>query len=221
MSDQPQSLKAQNAWLIRAVLILHVLAFAYVAFEPFVLAQLTRADTLAEIKAAVAPGSLSLAIIVLAKLVLLGLLPARLRDRLIHWRWRHPLPGSRAFTKFGPVDVRVDMARLERRYGPLPTERGAQDRLFYKIYRAHADELGVLDAHKSYLASRDIGFINLILFVLLPAFAWWATGNPGRVAAYAASLFASYVVMALAAQIYAGRLVENVLATASNESEND
>jgi len=218
MSNQPQSLKAQNAWLIRAFLVLHGIAFAYVAFEPFVQAQLAGADALENIKAALAPGSLSLASIVLAKLVLLGLVPARLRDRLIHWRWRHPLPGARAFTKLGPADARVDMAALERTYGPLPTAPGEQDRLFYKIYRAHAEEVGVLDAHKSYLAGRDIGIINLILFILLPGFAWWATGNVGRAAAYAAALFVFYLVMAIAAQVYAGRFVENVLATASSSN---
>jgi hypothetical protein len=216
MTSQPQSLKAQNAWLIRAVLVLHGIAFAYVAFEPFVLAQLARPDALEKIKAALAPGSLSLASIVLAKLVLLGLVPARLRDRLIHWRWRHPLPGSRAFTKLGPADARVDMAALMRTYGPLPSAPGEQDRLFYKIYRAHAEEVGVLDAHKSYLAARDIGIINLILFILLPGFAWWATGNAALAAAYAAALFVFYLVMAIAAQVYAGRFVENVLAAASS-----
>lgn len=215
MSERPQSLKAQNAWLIRAVLVLHGTAFAIVAFEPFLLAQLTGPDALEKIKVALAPGSLSLAIIVLAKLVLLGLVPARLRDRLIHWRWRHPLPGSRAFTKFGLGDARVDIASLERRYGPLPTDPGGQDQLFYKVYRAHADEVGVLDAHKSYLAARDIGIINAMLFILLPGFAWWATGSLERVTVYAALLLAAYLIMALAAQVYAARFVENVLAAAS------
>lgn len=133
--------------------------------------------------------------------MLLGLVPARMRDPLIHWRWRHSLPGSRAFTRFGPADARVDMAALEQRYGPLPTEPGEQDWLFYKVYRARANEVGVLDAHKSYLAARDIGIIPLILFLLLPGVAWWATGNPERVALYSVALFASYVIMALAAQI--------------------
>ncbi len=218
MSNQPQSLKAQNAWLIRAALVLHAVAFAWIAFEPIVLAQLTRADALEKIKAALAPGSLSLAIIVLAKLVLLGLVPARLRDRLIHCRWRHPLPGSRAFTKLGPADARVDITALERTYGPLPAAPGEQGRLFYRIYRAYANEVGVLDAHKSYLAARDIGIVNLILFVLLPGFAWWATDNGARVVVYAAALFAFYLIMAIAAQIYAGRFVENVLATASSDN---
>jgi hypothetical protein len=218
MTGLARSLKAENAWLIRAVLVLHAVAFAYVAFEPFVVAQLAGADVREKIKVALAPGTLSLAIIVLAKLVLLGLVPARLRDQLIHWRWRHPLPGSRAFTSFGPAEVRVDLAALEQRFGPLPTDSGRQNQLFYKVYRAHADEVGVLDAHKSYLAARDIGIINLILFILLPGFAWWATWDPERVALYSGVLFASYALTALAAQMYAARFVENVLASASSKT---
>jgi hypothetical protein len=219
MSGRPQSLKSQNAWLIRAVLVLHGIAFATVAFEPFVLAQLVKPDVIEKLKTLVVPGSLSLAIIVLAKLVILGLVPARFRDRLIHWRWRHPLPGSRAFTKFGLIDARVDMAGLEQRYGPLPIEPGEQDRLFYKIYRDYSDDVGVLDAHKSYLAARDMGIINLILFLLLPGIALWATGDPQRVAIYAAILLAFHLTMAIAAQVYGGRLVENVLAAASRIKE--
>lgn len=214
MSGQT-SLKAQNAWLIRAVLLIHAFAFSYVAFEPLVLVQLAAPDAFEKAKAALAPGTLSLAVIVLAKIVLLGLVPARLRDRLIHWRWRHPLPGSRAFSKFGPADPRVDMALLEQTYGPLPTDPGEQDRLFYKVYSARADTVGVLDAHKSYLAARDIGIINLILFILLPGFAWWAAGDGVQTSAYASALLLSYLLMAIAAQVYGGRLVENALAAAS------
>jgi hypothetical protein len=209
------SLKAQNAWLLRAVLVIHALAFAYVAFEPFVLAQLAGPEALEKASAALAPAALSLAIIVLAKLVLLGLVPAWLRDRLIHWRWQHPLPGARAFSKLGPADPRVDMVRLEQAYGPLPTDPGEQGRLFYRIYSRYTDAVGVLDAHKSYFAARDIGIINLILFILLPGFAWWATADGLRTAAYAGVLFLAYVLMAIAAQVYGARFVENALAAAS------
>ena len=171
------SLKAQNAWLIRAVLGIHILVFAYVAFEPIVLTQLGAPKALERVKAVLFPGSLSLAVIVLAKLILLGLVPALWRDRLIHWRWNHPLPGSRAFSKFGRADPRVDLVRLGAAYGTLPTDCGEQGRLFYKIYSAYSNMVGVQDAHRSYLAARDIGMINLILFILLPGFAWWATGR--------------------------------------------
>ena len=209
------SLKAQNAWLISAVLGLHILGFAYVAFEPIVLTQLGASIALEKVKSVLVPGSLSLAIIVVAKLVLLGLVPGVWRDRLIHWRWNHPLPGSRAFTKFGRADPRVDMVGLEAAFGPLPTDQGEQGRLFYKIYSAYSNTVGVLDAHRSYLAARDIGMINLILFMLLPGFAWWATDDGIRTGAYVGALFLAYLLAATAAQVYGVRLVENSLATAS------
>lgn len=208
------SLKEQNAWLVRAALLLHVIAFAYVAYEPFVLAQLDQADILQKLQGTLAPGAISLAIISLARLVFLGLVPARLRDRLIHWRWSHPLPGSRAFSKYGPADPRVDMGALERRHGPLPAHEGEQGALFYKVYSAHADSVGVLDAHKSYLAARDIGTINFLMFVLLPWFAYWATGDLIRSGIYAALLLLSYALTAISAQVYGTRLVENALAAA-------
>lgn len=211
------SLKEQNAWLLRAVLLLHAVVFAYVAFEPVMLAQLHRPDLVQKLQEALAPGTLSLAVIALTRIVLLGLIPARLRDRAIHWRWRNPLPGSRAFTNLGPADPRVDMSRIENRYGPLPDDPGRQGALFYRIYSAHAKCPGVLDAHRSYLAARDIGMINLLMFLLLPTFAYWATGELGRPTVYAGILLLSYTLMSWAAQIYGERLVENSLAAASAE----
>ena len=107
------------------------------------------------------------------------------------------------------------MVRLEQIYGPLPTDPGEQGRLFYRIYSRYIDATGVLDAHKSYLAARDIGTINLLLCCLLPGFALWATHDLARTAIYAAALFLSYLLMALSAQVYGTRLVENALAAAS------
>ena len=213
------SLKEQNAWLLRAVLLFHTVVFAYVAFEPFMLAQLHRPDFLQKLREAIAPGTLSLAAIALTRIVLLGLIPARLRDRAIHWRWRHPLPGSRAFTKLGPADPRVDMNKIDDRYGPLPVDPEMQNVLLYRIYSAHATCTGVLDAHRSYLAVRDIGVINLLMLLLLPASAYWATYEAIRTAAYAAMLLLSYALMCWAAQIYGERLVENTLAAASADGK--
>ncbi|WP_140162519.1 hypothetical protein [Billgrantia desiderata] len=217
MSTQA-SLKDQNAWLIRGVLLAHFLAFSFIAFEPELLAQMTGPDTLSWARSALTPGSLSLAVIVLAKLVLLGLVPSKLRDRLIHWHWRHPLPGSRAFTKLGPDDNRVDIARLESIYGPLPYDPAEQDRMFYRIYLCHRDDVGVLDAHRAYLAARDIGILNLILLFLLPGLAWWATDDGTRAGTYATALLLAYVLTAFAAQRYAIRMVENTLAVASTKT---
>ena len=97
----------------------------------------------------------------------------------------------------------------------LPTDQGEQGRLFYKIYSTYSNAVGVLDAHRSYLAARDIAMINLILSVLLPGFALWATGDGIRTVAYIGVLFLCYLLAATAAQVYGVRLVENTLAAAS------
>lgn len=193
---------------------MHVVVFTYVAFRPLDLVQLVRADIIQELQQSLAPGTISLAIIAISQLLLLGLVPPWLRDRLIHWRRRHPLPGACAFSKIGPADPRVDMAKLASGYGPLPDDPDEQGHLFYRIYSANSDAPGVIDAHKSYLAARDIGMINFLMFVLLPGFAYWATDDFFRIAIYAGCLLFSYVLTAFAAQVYATRLVQNALAAA-------
>jgi len=125
-----KSLKEQNAWLIRSALLLHAAAFAFVVCQPLPLAQFADPATLRKLQDFAAPGSLSLAIIALTRLVLLGLISPQLRDRLIHWRWSNPLPGARAFTKLGPADQRVDMKKLAKKHGKLPTDGGEQGRIF-------------------------------------------------------------------------------------------
>lgn len=213
-----KSLKEQNAWLIRTALVVQAAAFAYVVFEPFPIIQFTEPGVARKLQDFLAPGSISLGLIALTRLVLLGLIPAQLRDRLIHWRWSHPLPGARAFTKIGPPEPRVDMSKLQKKYGPLPTDPAEQNRLFYSVYRKQADDVGVLDAHKSYLAARDLGTINLLLLILLLPLAGWFVQSGKTVAIYGVFLVSAYVVMCVAAQVYGTRLVQNSLAAASRRT---
>jgi hypothetical protein len=216
-----KSLKEQNAWLIRTALVVHALAFAYVVFRPLPIAQFAEPGIAQKFQEFLAPGSISLGVIALTRLLLLGLIPAQLRDRLIHWHWSNPLPGARAFTKIGPADQRIDMKKLQKAYGRLPTDPAKQSRLFYSIYKKHSEDVGVLDAHKSYLAARDIGTINLLLLILLVPLAYWSTQDTMRVLTYGAVLFAAYIVMCISAQVYGARLVQNSLAVASHDASSN
>jgi hypothetical protein len=211
-----KSLKEQNAWLIRAALVVQALAFAYVVFKPLPLAQFAEPGIGKQIQEFLAPGSISLGIIALTRLLLLGLIPPQIRDSLIHWRWNYPLPGARAFTKIGPAEQRVDMKKLQKTYGRLPTDPAKQGRLFYSIYKKYANEVGVLDAHKSYLAARDIATINLVLFFSLVPLAGWWLEDYKRTGIYAGLLFLAYAATCIAAQVYGTRLVQNSLAVASH-----
>lgn len=210
-----KTLKEQNAWLVRAVVVVHLAVFSWVALEPIKLVTLGREELLDKIQEALVPGSISLAIIILTKMVLLGLIPPSLRDRLVHLRWTNPLPGASAFTRIGPRSSRVDLPAVGAKFGPLPEEPAEQDRLFYRIYREHRDEVGVRDAHRSYLATRDIATINVLLLIVAPWLAWWMTGDAHRAGVYALGLLGSYLMFAVAAKNYAQRMVQNVLACAS------
>lgn len=214
-----KSLKEKNAWLIRATMIGHIVAFFWVAGEPDRLLAGNQADLVKRLEALAAPSSAALGLIVVASLLLLGSINPRWRDRLIHWRWRDPLPGSRAFSTIGPASSQVDMKRLRCLHGPLPKIGEKQNALFYRIYREHRDDIGVLDAHGRYLAARDIGTLTAIFAVTLPWLAWWASGDGNRALWYGISLSALYVFCAIAAKNYSFRMVQHVLALASSSVE--
>ena len=213
-----KSLKAMNAWIINAAILVEFLGFVWVAAGMPALNEIGSEDILGRAQAALAPGAASLAIIAIVGLILRGVLPSSVRDGLVHLRWRNPLPGSRAFSAIGPRDPRVDMKKLKAAYGPLPRKPGEQNSKFYSIYREFRDEPGVLDAHRSYLLARDLSVVSFFCTITLPFGAWFATG-PGRTAIwYGLVLLVVTLVLCIAAKSYGRRFVENTLSVASHKS---
>jgi hypothetical protein len=216
-----KSPKEQNAGLIRAAMIGHILAFAWIAAEPMRLFSMDGSVLTARLETVATPGTAALGLIVVATLLLLGLINPVWRDRIMHWRWRNPLPGCRAFTSVGPISSNVCMRVLETEYGPLPSKGIEQNQLFYRIYREFREDVGVLDAHRRYLAVRDIGTITALLMVPLPWLAWWASGNIASAVAYSVALIMIYILCVTAARNYSWRMVQNVLALASSKTSAD
>lgn len=140
-----------------------------------------------------------------------GLLSADIKAILVFWRFKAPLPGSRAFSVHGPKDPRVDMTKLASQYGPLPTTAKAQNSLWYKIYKINKLELSVITPHKQYLLARDIASLAIIFIVGLgfPALIW---GQYPYNWQYMMILLAEYFLFALVGQNYGKRFVTNVLA---------
>lgn len=211
-----KSLKEQNAGLIRAAMIGHLVAFAWIATEPLRLLSMNGSMLAARLEAAAAPGTAAFGLIVIASLLLLGLINPVWRDRVIHWRWHDPLPGCRAFTRVGPLSSHVNMAALRAQYGQLPLAGNEQNQLFYRIYREFREDVGVLDAHGRYLAARDIGTITALVMIPLPCLAWWASGDGERAIGYGLVLFLIYALCVAAAKNYSWRMVQHVLALASS-----
>lgn len=139
-----KTLKEQNAWLIRAAMIGHMAAFGLIAGQPLRLMRLDGPSLAGAPRGTCCTGNRSVRPDRDRLSDLLGAINPDWRDRLVLWRWHNPLPGCRAFTQIGPKCSHVDMDRLAGEFGPLPTNSEEQNWLFYKIYRTHRDEVGVL-----------------------------------------------------------------------------
>jgi len=211
-----KTLKEQNAWLIRAAMIGHMAAFGLIAGQPLRLMRLDGPSLAGRLEALAAPGTAALGLIVIASLILLGAINPGLEGSFGPLALAQPhFQDVVLLHRLGPKCSHVDMDRLAGEFGPLPTNSEEQNRLFYKIYRTHRDEVGVLDAHGRYLAARDISTITALLMLVLPWLAWWSSGNEGHAIIYGLALLAVYGFCALAAQNYSLRMVQHVLALAS------
>lgn len=158
----------------------------------------------------------SATILPVVALLLANLFPQEWRDRLAHMRWTYALPGHRAFTKHGPADTRIDMAAIEKKCGPLPTEPSEQNRAWYELYKEVGSEASVTQSHGRYLLFRDLAAMSFVLFTFSPtlafAFDW-------HLAKSAALLFAAQTMLCVFTSRNSGiRFVTNVLSLHSAPS---
>jgi hypothetical protein len=159
----------------------------------------------------------SAAILSVLVLLLVNVIPAPWRDRLGHLRWTNPLPGNRAFTKYGPQDDRIDMIALERAHGPLPTTAKEQNALWYKLYKEVDKEVSVCESQKRYLLFRDLATMSFILLVASPSLAITFTWQ--MVGWIALILMLQMVLCAVTSRNTGIRFVANVLVLHSAKDE--
>lgn len=147
--------------------------------------------------------------------ILVGILNAQLghqtKARLVFWRWHHPLPGSRAFTKHLFSDSRIDPSAIRAHVNPLPTDPKAQNALWYKWLKEFEAKPAIQQAHREYLFTRDwTGLIALMSFPFLALAAWQM--EPDSVLYLTAILATEYLLVRNAAKKHGERLVTSVLA---------
>lgn len=153
--------------------------------------------------------------------VLDGLLSADTKARVVYWRYKHPLPGSRAFSEHLKEETRADPDRLVQQWGVFPDAPAGQNRLWYRIYRSVEKEIRVHEAHRAWLFARDLTaytFLFLIIFGIatLVSGTLWPVGW-----GYIATLAIQYVSAMTAARNYGARFVCTVLAIASQGNQEE
>lgn len=151
--------------------------------------------------------------------ILNGLLSSDAKARIVFWRWRHPLPGCRAFSHYLSRDPRIHFAALERALGTLPTEPATQNALWYqRIYKMVQNDPVVLHVHKDFLFSRDYTALSLLLLVFLGAAGAYAIASPKTMLIYLALLAVQFVAATIAARNYGTRLVTTSVAVWQKET---
>jgi hypothetical protein len=200
----PDTMKARNlTWLV--MLAVFDVGLSLLAITPELGGEVTLTKVVA-LRTAV--------ITVLPVLVLLlaGLLSPNFKAMLVFWKVKNPLPGSEAFTKHGPADLRIDMAALKKNVGAPPTIPKEQNAMWYRLYKMVADEGAVVEAQKSFLMCRDMAAMSLPLIFLVPPLLWNAGASVATSLIIAAVLAMQFLACAVSARHNGIRLVTNVLA---------
>jgi hypothetical protein len=205
----PKSQKHQNNSKLTVIVICNVLLFGVLIFNLDFIEMITLSGTQNIEKTILIP--------LVSVLVVVGnaLLSPIDKARLVFWRWKHPLPGSRAFSKHAKRDPRIDRKRLLKTYGKLPEHPSKQNTFWYRLYKEYEYQPSVIQAHKAYLFCRDYTSFSA-LFMLgfgVPGFVF-ASGKL-YASIYLLLLCLQYLWVRRAAATNGNSLVTNVLAVAS------
>ena len=128
------------------------------------------------------------------------------------WKWSHPLPGSRAFTKYVNTDPRINTDALKRYHDPLPIAPDEQNALWFKWYREFQMEPSIKQVHREYLFARDYAGISLLLVLGLGTLAFRQMESVTLATTYVAILLVQYLLVCRASRTHGVRFVTSVLA---------
>lgn len=211
MASPPRSLKDLNRWPLWLAIAANFAVFYSVA----------QADALHETGwRGLLFGAVNLLPVGLALIftsIVNALLSAEMKSRLVFLKWKNALPGHRAFTVYGPLDPRIDMAAIIKIVGKkLPSVPRKQNETWYQLYKSVEADAAVKQAHREYLFTRDYAaFSFLFLIGFGPANAFIV--NEWKVALwYWLFLLVQFLVVRRAASQYGISLVTTVLARAKS-----
>lgn len=204
-----KSLKDQNRWPFLLVVLANVAVF-YLVVKTGALTAHGVDELVKNWKSALPSG----ATFVLTS-VLNEFLSTSAKARIVFWRWKDPLPGSQAFTKYAQVDPRVDIAELSAKFGPLPTKPHDQNALWYKLYKSVGGDAAVQEIHRNFLFTRDYATASLLLLLVLGGLGFWLIPSVLTASLYCLAMLAQYLLTRQAAKNHGVRFVTTVLAIKS------
>jgi hypothetical protein len=202
-----KSLKDQNRWQLWLTIAANAVVFYAVAqSEVFATSGLKGLVTEAT---NLLPVSLALVITSVAN----GLLPANMKARLVFLRWKHALPGHRAFSKHAKSDPRIDVDRLKKSLGnKFPTDPEGENRAWYRIFKEVEADPAVQHIHREFLFTRDYASLAILFFIAYGMASVFLVPSWKVSLVYCLLLLLQFVVVRQAAATYGTRFVCTVLA---------
>ncbi len=161
------------------------------------------------------------AVIPVLVLLLVNVLPSDVKAMLVYWKPLGWLPGSEAFTKYGPADPRVDMVALRKNVGAWTNDPKEQNAKWFKLYKLVENVTEVAASQKDFLMYRDMAVLSLPLIMLAPLGLYFADASGKAMALAAGMFFVQYVLTAVSARHAGERFVCNVLALHSARKVTD
>lgn len=145
--------------------------------------------------------------------ILNSLVEAETKAKIVFLRRSNPLPGSRAFNSdMLAKDSRIDPQCLEGKCGPFPDAPEEQNSLWYRIYRKHSEDTSVVDAHRSFLFTRDYAVLCLLMIACFLPIAFYQLPFMSAAWVYGMAMVAQFLLAMIAARNNGNRFVFTVLA---------
>lgn len=150
-----------------------------------------------------------------------GLLTSNFKATLVFWRLKNVYPGCRIFTEIINKDCRIDKSALIRKYGELPVEPNAQNKLWYKIFKNNEFDPMIFNSHRNFLISRDLtglSFLFSIIYTVASLISRFLLDNAFKLLIpYIIFLITQYILFSIVSQHYGNRFACNVLALESSK----
>jgi hypothetical protein len=141
--------------------------------------------------------------------VINGLVSGEAKSRLVFWRWKNPLPGSRAYTVYAKDDPRFTDADVCREHGVSEAEKSdpkKQNAHWYgKVFYPMQDKPAVQQANHNYLFTRDYTAISFIMLITLSVAGFFIITSISTWLFYSVGLIAQYLLVRRAARNYGSK----------------
>jgi hypothetical protein len=162
--------------------------------------------------------SLAMTLLVGLGVTLLNGLPSsEIKAALVFWRWPHPEPGHRAFSKLAQGDSRIDLSRLQLAVGgAFPTEARDQNGAWMRLYTAHESTPSVRTNHGEWLLFRDLAWLSFLTTMAGGMGAIVLTGASKTSLTYALASACLFLLCTLVARNHGNRFVRTVMACAAS-----